>query len=62
MDNLRRTKIVATAGPATDDPAVLAEMLRAGVDVVRLNASHGSREDLKRRLERIRRQDRRGLG
>jgi len=54
MDNLRRTKIVATAGPATDDPAVLVEMLRAGVDVVRLNASHGTREDLKRRLERVR--------
>ena len=54
MDTLRRTKIVATAGPATDDPAVLAEMLRAGVGVVRLNASHGTREDLKRRLGRVR--------
>jgi pyruvate kinase len=54
MDTLRRTKIVATAGPATDDPAVLTEMLRAGVGVVRLNASHGTREDLKRRLGRVR--------
>ena len=33
---LRRTKIVATMGPATDDPKVLDEVLRAGVDVVRL--------------------------
>ena len=38
---LRRTKIVATLGPATDDPAVLEDMVRAGVDVVRLNFSHG---------------------
>jgi len=38
---LRRTKIVATLGPATDDPAVLSDMVRAGVDVVRLNFSHG---------------------
>ena len=38
---LRRTKIVATLGPATDDPKVLADMVRAGVDVVRLNFSHG---------------------
>jgi pyruvate kinase len=50
----RRTKIVATAGPATDDPAVLVDMIRAGVDVVRLNASHGTREDLRRRLALVR--------
>ena len=50
----RRTKIVATAGPATDDPLVLADMIRAGVDVVRLNASHGTREDLRRRLGLVR--------
>ena len=36
-----RTKIVATLGPATDRPHVLDEMLIAGVDVVRLNLSHG---------------------
>jgi len=53
METLRRTKIVATAGPATDDPTVLAEMLRAGVGVVRLNASHGNRDDLKRRLHLV---------
>ncbi len=54
MDISRRTKIVATAGPATDDPAVLDEMIRAGVSVVRLNASHGTREDLRRRLRLVR--------
>ena len=37
----RRTKIVATLGPATDAPGVLDALLRAGVDVVRLNFSHG---------------------
>ncbi len=54
MDTSRRTKIVATAGPATDDPAVLVEMIRAGVNVVRLNASHGTREDLRRRMSLVR--------
>src|SRR5579864_7869355 len=47
---LRRTKIVATLGPATDDLEVLTEMMRAGLDVVRLNASHGTAEDRRRRL------------
>jgi pyruvate kinase len=47
---LRRTKIVATLGPATDDLEVLTEMIRAGLDVVRLNASHGTVEDRRRRL------------
>src|ERR1700758_2109606 len=47
---LRRTKIVATLGPATDDLEVLTDMIRAGLDVVRLNASHGTVEDRRRRL------------
>jgi pyruvate kinase len=47
---LRRTKIVATLGPATDDLAVLTDMIRAGLDVVRLNASHGTVDDRRRRL------------
>jgi pyruvate kinase len=42
---LRSTKIVATLGPASSDPAVLEKMVRAGVDVVRLNFSHGRAED-----------------
>ncbi|MGH8220833.1 MAG: pyruvate kinase [Steroidobacteraceae bacterium] len=54
MDTSRRTKIVATAGPATDDPDVLLGMIQAGVSVVRLNASHGTREDLGRRLTLVR--------
>ena len=51
---LRRTKIVATVGPATDDIAVLTDMMRAGLDVVRLNASHGTMEDRRRRLGMVR--------
>src|SRR3990167_5384955 len=41
----RKTKIVATLGPASSDPEVLNLMLQAGVDVVRLNFSHGKPED-----------------
>src|SRR5581483_5548796 len=41
----RRTKIVATIGPATRSVEALAELVRAGVDVLRLNFSHGSREE-----------------
>jgi pyruvate kinase len=51
---LRRTKIVATVGPATDDIAVLTDMMHAGLDVVRLNASHGTVEDRRRRLALVR--------
>ena len=38
----RRTKIVATIGPASDEPESLERLIAAGVDVVRLNLSHGS--------------------
>ena len=41
MIDLRRTKILATLGPATDAPGVLDRLLEAGVDCVRLNFSHG---------------------
>ncbi|MBL4743854.1 MAG: pyruvate kinase [Cycloclasticus sp.] len=50
----RRTKIVATLGPATDDPQVLEDLIKAGVDVVRLNFSHGSTEDQKKRAQAVR--------
>lgn len=42
---LRRTKILATLGPASDAPGVLEGLFKAGVDVVRLNFSHGSAQD-----------------
>ena len=42
---LRRTKIVATIGPASESPEVLRALITAGMDVARLNLSHGSHED-----------------
>ncbi|WP_286240051.1 pyruvate kinase [Neptuniibacter halophilus] len=50
----RRTKIVATLGPATDDPAALEQLLLAGVNVVRLNFSHGSVKEHRQRAEQVR--------
>jgi pyruvate kinase len=51
----RRTKIVATIGPASRDPETLKRMVEAGMDVARLNFSHGSREIHAENAERIRR-------
>jgi pyruvate kinase len=49
-----RTKIVATLGPATDEPGVLDRMIRAGLDVVRLNFSHGTPERHRERVRLVR--------
>src|SRR5690348_3526452 len=51
---LRRTKIIATLGPATDADEMLRRILEEGVDVVRLNLSHGAPEDHKRRATQVR--------
>ena len=50
----RRTKIVATLGPATSSQKILDELIAAGVDVVRINLSHGSHEEHRRRVELVR--------
>jgi pyruvate kinase len=50
----RRAKIVATLGPATDDAHTLAELIKAGCDVVRVNFSHGRFEDHARRVALVR--------
>lgn len=50
----RATKIVATLGPASDDPDVLERMIAAGLDVARLNFSHGSADEHRARAERVR--------
>lgn len=52
----RQTKIVATLGPATSQPEALAEILNKGVNVVRLNCSHGTHEDHKARIDLVREQ------
>ena len=51
----RRTKIITTLGPATDDEQVMSDMIDAGIDLVRLNFSHGSMEEHKRRVDMVRR-------
>lgn len=50
-----RTKIVCTLGPACDSEPVLREMIRAGMDVARINFSHGTHEDHERRIQMTRR-------
>lgn len=51
---MKKTKIVATLGPATADKAVLKQMILEGLNVCRLNFSHGSHKDLKKSIEMIR--------
>lgn len=51
---MRRTKIVCTIGPASDSPEVLERLIRAGMDVARLNFSHGTPEEHERRIRLIR--------
>jgi pyruvate kinase len=51
---MRRTKIIATLGPATDRPGVLADLITAGADVVRINCSHGSWEERGRQIRHLR--------
>ncbi|HEY1750607.1 MAG TPA: pyruvate kinase [Caulobacteraceae bacterium] len=55
MIRRRRTRIVATLGPASHSPAMVLSLAEAGVDVFRLNFSHGSHQDHARALEAVRR-------
>ena len=50
---LRKTKIVATLGPSSSDPATLARMIEAGVDVVRMNFSHGTASEHAARVANV---------
>ena len=51
---LRKTKLIATIGPASDSLETLKAMIRAGMNVARLNFSHGNHEEHRKRLELIR--------
>jgi len=51
---MRRTKIIATLGPATDDPAMLDKIIQGGIDLVRLNFSHGTADDHRKRAVMLR--------
>lgn len=52
-DFMRRTKIVCTLGPSTEDEAVLRQLMLEGMSVARMNFSHGSHEEQKKRLDAI---------
>jgi len=51
---MRKTKIVSTLGPATDDPEILKNMIRSGLDVARINLSHGTHEEHLKRVTLLR--------
>jgi pyruvate kinase len=51
----RKTKIIATLGPATDSEEVISELMQRGMDVARINFSHGTHADHARRVETLRR-------
>jgi pyruvate kinase len=52
--DVKRTKIVCTLGPSTNDPEVIRQMIRVGMDVARVNFSHGSHEEHAARINMIR--------
>ncbi|NNC69890.1 MAG: pyruvate kinase [Flavobacteriaceae bacterium] len=54
MRNRKKTKIVATLGPATNDVAVLEEMMDVGVNVFRINFSHANYDDVREKVKQIR--------
>ena len=64
MQPKKQTKIVATLGPACSDPATMAEMIESGVDVFRLNFSHGSHQShlkLMKQIKKLRKQQNRSV-
>lgn len=52
--NIKKTKIICTLGPSTKEPLVLENMLKAGMNVARLNFSHGTHEEHKKNIELFR--------
>ncbi len=54
MNNLSKTKIVCTIGPACNSPAVIEDMIHAGMNVARLNFSHGTLSDHEQNIKNIR--------
>ena len=50
---MRKTKIICTLGPATDEPNVLENLMKSGMNVARMNFSHGTHQDHKRRIDEV---------
>ena len=50
---MKKTKIICTLGPASEDKKIIAKMTEAGMDVVRLNFSHGTHEDYEKKIQTI---------
>jgi pyruvate kinase len=55
VERLRRAKIICTIGPACDSEEMIRDLMRTGMDVARLNFSHGSHAEHARRIQRLRR-------
>jgi len=55
VSGFRKTKIVATIGPASESPEQLGELIEAGVEIARVNFSHGDRAEKQRQIENVRR-------
>ena len=53
IDEMRKTKIICTLGPAVDNEEMLKKLMLKGMDVARLNFSHGSHGEHKERVERF---------
>ncbi|MDR3201230.1 MAG: pyruvate kinase, partial [Spirochaetales bacterium] len=54
MNTIKKTKIICTLGPASDDPDIVKSMLEAGMNVARFNFSHGTHDEHKKRMENLR--------
>jgi pyruvate kinase len=54
LDSMRRTKVVVTLGPASSSPEVMRELVQAGMDVARLNFSHGTHDDHAQQITQLR--------
>lgn len=53
LNNIKRTKIVCTLGPASDKEEILRELVKSGLNVCRFNFSHGSHEEHKERMDLV---------
>ena len=51
---MKKTKIVCTIGPASESPEILEQLIKAGMNVARLNFSHGDHDEHLNRIQRIR--------